>query len=130
MWNNRFYIKNIVIKDSRINTLRNNVKRARTPKINKIPSRCFDRLKYSNNDNTEENNNNIIINRVEKIIDYGNNYLKNLNQNNRTMINNSNNNSKRLYTKQVENKNVDKTKTINNTYRNKSEVFSNYLKKK
>ena len=121
--------RNIITKENRINTLRNNVKRARTPKINKIPSRCFDNvapLKYSN-DNIEENNNNI--NRVEKI-DYGSNYLTNLNQNNRTMINNSNSNSKRLYTKQVENKSVDKSKTINNTYRNKSGAFPNYKKKK
>ena len=118
------------LKDNRINTLRNNVKRAKTPKINKIPARCFDNvtaLKYETNEG-EEN----IINRVEKI-DYGiHNYLTNLNDNSRTMNNNSNNNNnyKKLYTKQVENKSQDKIRTINNSCRNKSGTFTSYKKKK
>ena len=128
---------NIITKENRINSLRNNVKRARTPKINKIPARCFDNvtpLKYSNNDNNEEINNNNN-NRVEKI-DYGtNNYLSNLNQNNRTMINNTNinninNNLKRLYSKQFDSKTPDKSKTINNSCRNKPGNINNYRKKK
>ena len=50
----------------RINTLRNNSKRAKTPKINKIPPRCFDNvtpLKYSNNND----GNNEVKNKAEKI---------------------------------------------------------------
>ena len=132
--NNTTTINNInrinnLSRDNRINSLRNNIKRAKTPKINKIPARCFDNvtpLKYSNND---DGNNN----RVQKS-DYGiNNYLSNINDNNRTMntnSNNSNNNMKKLYQKQIENKSIDKNKTINNTCRNKSGTFTNYKKKK
>ena len=124
--------RNNLSKDNnRISSLRNNVKRAKTPKINKIPARCFDNvtaLKYQSNGG-EENN----FNRVEKI-DYGiNNYLTNLNDNNRTMNNNNsnnNNNYKKLYSKQIENKSQEKNKTINNSYRNKSSTFTNYKKKK
>jgi hypothetical protein len=111
----------------RINTLRNNSKRAKTPKINKIPARCFDNvtpLKYSNNnDGSNEANN-----RAEKI-DYGiNNYISNLNNNNKTL--NNNNNLKKLYQKQTEGETIDRSKTINNTYSNKSSTFTNYKKKK
>ena len=123
--------RNNLSKDNnRISSLRNTVKRAKTPKINKIPARCFDNataLKYQNNGG-EENN----FNKVEKI-DYGiNNYLTNLNENNRTMNNNTNNNNnyKKLYAKQVENKTQEKNKSINNSYRNKSSTFTNYKKKK
>ena len=127
---NNINLNNIAKDNNRISTLRNNVKRAKTPKINKIPARCFDNvtaLKYQSNEGGENN-----FNRVEKI-DYGiNNYLTNINENNRTMNNNSNNNNnyKKLYTKQIENKSQDKNKTINNSYRNKSSTFTNYKKKK
>ena len=110
----------------RINTLRNNSKRAKTPKITKIPARCFDNvtpLKYSNNNN--ENNEG---NKKAKKIDYGiNNYNSNLN-NNKTL--NNNNNLKKLYQKQTEGEIIDRSKTINNTYSNKSSTFTNYKKKK
>ena len=110
----------------RINTLRNNSKRAKTPKITKIPARCFDNvtpLKYSNNNN--ENNEG---NKRAKKIDYGiNNYNSNLN-NNKTL--NNNNNLKKLYQKQTEGEIIDRSKTINNTYSNKSSTFTNYKKKK
>ena len=110
----------------RINTLRNNSKRAKTPKITKIPTRCFDNvtpLKYSNNNN--ENNDG---NKKAKKIDYGiNNYNSNLN-NNKTL--NNNNNLKKLYQKQTEGEIIDRSKTINNTYSNKSSTFTNYKKKK
>ena len=110
----------------RINTLRNNSKRAKTPKITKIPARCFDNvtpLKYSNNNN--ENNDG---NKKAKKIDYGiNNYNSNLN-NNKTL--NNNNNLKKLYQKQTEGEIIDRSKTINNTYSNKSSTFTNYKKKK
>ena len=110
----------------RINTLRNNSKRAKTPKITKIPARCFDNvtpLKYSNNNN--ENNEG---NKKVKKIDYGiNNYNNNLN-NNKTL--NNNNNLKKLYQKQTEGEIIDRSKTINNTYSNKSSTFTNYKKKK
>ena len=110
----------------RINTLRNNSKRAKTPKITKIPARCFDNvtpLKYSNNNN--ENNEG---NKKVKKIDYGiNNYNSNLN-NNKTL--NNNNNLKKLYQKQTEGEIIDRSKTINNTYSNKSSTFTNYKKKK
>jgi NIMA (never in mitosis gene a)-related kinase len=122
---------NNLSKDNRINSLRNNVKRAKTPKINKIPARCFDNvtpLKYTNNEEEQDN-----INRVQKI-EYGiNNYLPNINDSSRTMNNNqnnSNNNIKKLYQKQVDNKSFDRNKTINNTCRNKSGTFTNYKKKK
>ena len=124
--------RNNLTKESRINSLRNNIKRAKTPKLNKIPARCFDNatpIKYQNNDDEGEENN---INKVEKI-NYGiNNYLSNLNENSRTMNNISNSNMKRLYSKQIENKSLDKNKTINsnNTCRNKNGTFTNYKKKK
>ena len=111
----------------RINTLRNNSKRAKTPQINKIPARCFDNatpLKYSNNNNE----NNEVNNRTEKI-DYGiNNYISNLNNNNKTL--NNNNNLQKLYQKQMEGEIIDRSKTINNAYSNKSGTFTNYKKKK
>jgi len=117
-------IKNRNSSRERINTLRNNSKRAKTPKINKIPSRCFDNvtpLKYSNNN--EENNGG---NNKEEKVDYGiNNYKSNYNK---TM--NNNNNLKNLYQKQMEGEIIDKSKTINNTYSNKSGTFTNYKKKK
>ena len=111
----------------RINTLRNNSKRAKTPKINKIPPRCFDNvtpLKYSNNNDGNKE----VKNKAEKI-DYGiNNYISNLNNNNKTL--NNNNNLKKLYQKQTEGEIIDRSKTINNTYSNKSGTFTNYKKKK
>ena len=110
----------------RINTLRNNSKRAKTPKINKIPPRCFDNvtpLKYSNNNDGNKE----VKNKAEKI-DYGiNNYISNLNNNNKTL--NNNNNLKKLYQKQTEGEIIDRSKTINNTYSNKSGTFTNYKKK-
>jgi len=111
----------------RINTLRNNSKRAKTPKINKIPPRCFDNvtpLKYSNNNDGNKE----VKNKAEKI-DYGiNNYISNLNNNNKTL--NNNNNLKKIYQKQTEGEIIDRSKTINNTYSNKSGTFTNYKKKK
>jgi len=113
-------------RESRINTLRsNNMKRAKTPIMNKITARNFDNtpVKYSNN---EINNN-----RAQKI-EYGlNNYYTNSNDKNRTMIDN-NDNIKKVNHRQIENKNIDKekNKTINNTCRNKSGNFTSYRKKK
>ena len=117
-------------RETRINTLRNNMKRAKTPIMNKIQGRNFDNTpnKYNNN---ELNNN------KAKKIEYGiNNYYTNINAKNRTMIDNTNINNgdvkKSNHNKIQENKNneKEKNKTINNTCRNKSGNFSNYRKKK
>ena len=118
---------NNIGRESRINTLRsNNMKRAKTPIMNKITARNFDNtpIKYNNN---ELNNN-----RAQKI-EYGlNNYYTNSNDKNRTMIDNNNDNIKKVNHRQIENKNIDKekNKTINNTCRNKSGNFTSYRKKK
>ena len=118
--------RNKNLSKERINTLRNNAKRAKTPKINKIPARCFDNitpLKYSNNDDENNDTNN----RAEKI-DYGiNNYMSNLNDNNKTM---NNDNLKKLYQKQMNNELNERNQEINNIYNNKSGTFTNYKKKK
>ena len=118
--------RNKNLSKERINTLRNNAKRAKTPKINKIPARCFDNitpLKYSNNEDENNDSNN----RAEKI-DYGiNNYITNLNDNNRTM---NNDNMKKIYQKQMNSEMIERNQEINNIYNNKSSTFTNYKKKK
>ena len=118
--------RNKNLSKERINTLRNNAKRAKTPKINKIPARCFDNitpLKYSNNEDENNDSNN----RAEKI-DYGiNNYMTNLNDNNRTM---NNDNMKKIYQKQMNSEMIERNQEINNIYNNKSSTFTNYKKKK
>ena len=118
--------RNKNLSKERIKTLRNNAKRAKTPKINKIPARCFDNitpLKYSNNEDENNDSNN----RAEKI-DYGiNNYITNLNDNNRTM---NNDNMKKIYQKQMNSEMIERNQEINNIYNNKSSTFTNYKKKK
>ena len=115
--------RNKNLSKERISSLRNNAKRAKTPKINKIPARCFDNitpLKYSNNEDESNDSKNI----AEKI-DYGiNNYMTNLN-NNRKM---NNDNLKKLY--QMNSEMTEKNQTVNNIYNNNSSTFTNYKKKK
>ena len=119
-------------RETRINTLRNNLKRAKTPIMNKMTGKNFDTTpnRYKNNEGND--------NRAQKI-EYGiNNYYTNNNDKNRTMIDNtnnsSNNNIKKLNHRQIENNknNNDKerNKTINNTLRNKSGNYTSYRKKK
>ena len=119
-------------RETRINTLRNNVKRAKTPIMNKIPGRSFDNTPNKYINNNEMNN------RAQKI-EYGiNNYYTNINDKNKSgndniTINNTNsNNIKKLNHRQIENKNndKDKNKTVNNTCRNKSGNYISYRKKK
>ena len=119
---------NIIGRESRINTLRNNnTKRAKTPIMNKITGRNFDTTPIKYNNNEEYNN-------PAKKIEYGiNNYYANINDKNRTMIDNSNeNNIKKKNHKQIEIKNNDKekNKTINSTCRNKTGNYQSYRKKK
>ena len=119
---------NIIGRESRINTSRNNnTKRAKTPTTNKITGRNFDTTPIKYNNNEEYNN-------PAKKIEYGiNNYYANINDKNRTMIDNSNeNNIKKKNHKQIEIKNNDKekNKTINSTCRNKTGNYQSYRKKK
>jgi hypothetical protein len=118
--------RNKNLSKERINTLRNNAKRAKTPKINKIPARCFDNITPLKNSNYEDEDNDSN-NRAEKI-DYGiNNYMTNINDNNRTM---NNDNLKQLYQKQMNSEMIERNQAINNIYNNKSSTFTNYKKKK
>ena len=122
---------NNIGRETRINTLRNNVKRAKTPIMNQIQRRNLDNTpnKYSNN---EINNN-----RAQKI-EYGiNNYYTNINDKNKNSIdniniNNINANIKKINHRQIDNKNNDKekNKTVNNTCRNKAGNYQSYRKKK
>ena len=128
--NNNTSINNItrnnnLSRETKINTLRNNMKRAKTPIMSKIPARNFDRTPSKYNNNNEEDNN-----RIQKI-EYGiNNYYTNTNDKNKTIIengeNNSNNNIKKINIRQS----TENNKTINNTGRNKSGNFSSHRKKK
>ena len=120
---------NNIGRETRINTLRNNVKRAKTPIMNQIQRRNFD------NTPNKYNNNEINNNRAQKI-EYGiNNYYTNINDKNKSSIDNINNinsNIKKINHRQIDNKSNDKekNKTINNTCRNKSGNYQSYRKKK
>ena len=125
--------------NNKINSLRNNVKRAKTQKGNTISPMCGNNdispIKNSNSNDNDENNNNMN-NRPSEIIDYEiSGYVNNFNENKKKVNNNSKsiNNLKKFYQKQLyNNKNIERerNKTINNTYRSKSGNLTDFKKKK